>query len=237
MPRSDWPRLAVVTLLMIVATYALLFWGAQFVSTGLTAVLDLALTPIALFGLGILLREERFSRLRALGLALGIVGLLVLFGPKAMPGAGAGALWFAGGAAIIASALTYALGSVLARPLLQRHPAVLVSGLTTFGGGAVLVVGALAFEPGARAALSLAWGWAAWAGWAFLVLFGSLLAYTAYLRLVRDWGPTKAGSYAFISPVIAVLIGMAFLGETVTPLDALGMAIMLAGAWLVLRPG
>lgn len=235
-PRADWPRLAVVTLLMIVATYALLFWGVRFVSTGLAAVLDLALTPIALFGLGILLGEERFSPLRVLGLALGIAGLLVLFGPKALGGAGAGPMWFAGAAAITASAITYALGSVLARELLARHPALHISGLTTFGGGLVLVAGALAFEPGARAALSGAWGRPAWAGWGFLVLFGSLVAYTAYLRLVRDWGPTRAGSYAFVSPVIAVFLGVAVLGETVTLPDAIGMGIMLAGAILVLRP-
>lgn len=234
--RPDLARLAVVSLLMITATYGLLFWGAQFISSGLAAILDLAFTPVALLGIGVMFGQERFTLLRALGLALGIAGLLVLFGPKALNGTEATLLWFAGGAAMVVSAFIYALGSVLARPLLNRHPAVLVSGLTTFGGGLLLTAGALAFEPGAVAALSGTWGWAAWAGWAFLVLFGSLLAYTAFLRLVRDWGPARAGSYAFVSPVIAVLLGVLVFGETVTVLDALGMAIMLAGAWLTVRP-
>ena len=73
-------------------------------------------------------------------------------------------------------------------------------------------------------------GW--WSLWLFLVLFGSLLAYTIYLRLLRDWGPVRAGSYAFISPVIAVLVGIGVLHEQVSLLDVLGMAAMLTGAWL-----
>jgi drug/metabolite transporter (DMT)-like permease len=63
-----------------------------------------------------------------------------------------------------------------------------------------------------------------------------LLAYTTFLRLVREWGASRAGSYAFVSPVIAVLLGVLVFNETVTSMDVLGMAVMLAGAWLALRP-
>ena len=151
--RPDLPRLAVVTLLMITATYGLLFWGAQFISSGLAAILDLAFTPVALLGLGVLFGEERFTLMRAVGLALGIAGLLVLFGPKALDGTEATLLWFAGGAAMVVSAITYALGSVLARPLLNSHPAVLASGLTTLGGGLLRTAAALAVECARRAGL------------------------------------------------------------------------------------
>lgn len=240
--RPDLARLATVASLMIVATYALLFWGAQFVSSGLAAILDLAFMPVMLLAVGALLGEERFSPARAAGVALGVAGLLALFGPQALDGGGpegsaAGtAMWLAGGGAIVLSALTYSVGSVLARPLLRAYPPVLVSGTTTLGGGVVLVAGVLALEPGAASALSGRWGGAAWAAWAFLVVFGSLVAYTAFLRLVREWGASRAGSYAFVSPIIAVLLGVVAFGETVTATDALGMAVMLAGAWLTLRP-
>ena len=239
--RADLPRLAAVTLLMIAATYALLYWGAQFVGSGLAAVLDLALMPVALLAIAALLGEERFSPARAAGVALGVAGLLVLFGPQALDDGGpegdaAGtAMWLVGGGAIVLSALVYSLGSVLARPLLRAYPPALVSGVTTLGGGLALVAVALVLEPGATAALSGRWGGAAWASWGFLVLFGSLVAYTTYLRLVRDWGASRAGSYAFVSPVIAVALGVLAFGETVTVTDALGMAVMLAGAWLTLR--
>ena len=239
--RADLPRFVAVTLLMVSATYALLFWGAQFVNSGLTAILDFAFLPVALLAVGALLGEDRFSRARTVGVALGAAGILVLFGPQALEGgsgdgmAGA-AIWFLGGGAIVLSALVFSVGSVLARPLLRAYQPALVSGVTTLGGGVVLVAGALALEPGAATALSGRWGWGAWASWGFLVLFGSLVAYTAFLHLVREWGASRAGSYAFVSPVIAVLLGVLAFGETVTLTDALGMAIMLAGAWLTLRP-
>ncbi len=235
-PARDLPRLVAVTLLMVTATYALLFWGVVFVSSGLAAILDLSFMPIALLGIGLLLGEERFSLLRAVGIALGVVGILVLFGPKAMAGGRAGGAQLAGGAAIIASSLVYSLGSVLARPLLRRYPPVLLSGVTTLGGGLVLLAGSLLLEPGATRAASLHWGRAAWAGWLFLVLFGSLVAYTIYLHLIRVWGPSRAGSYAFVSPVFAVLLGALVFGEQVGAGEVTGMVVMLAGAFLALRP-
>jgi drug/metabolite transporter (DMT)-like permease len=57
------------------------------------------------------------------------------------------------------------------------------------------------------------WSAAAWGGWLFLVVFGSLVAFTAYLRLIAVWGPARAGSYAYVSPVIAVLLGVVLLHE------------------------
>jgi len=208
---------------------------------GLAAILDLAFVPVALLATGALLGEERFSPARAAGVALGVTGILVLFGPQALagdgPGKGAGtAMWLAGGAAIVVAAFIAGFGAVLARPLLRVYPSVLVSGVITLAGGVVLSAGALALEPGATAALSGQWGGAAWASWGFLMLFGSVVAWPAYLRLVREWGPSRAGSFAFVSPAIAVLLGVLVFGEAVTATDALGMAVMLAGAWLTLRP-
>ena len=77
----------------------------------------------------------------------------------------------------------------------------------------MLTLGALALEPGAAACGAVSLGLAAWGGWLFLVVFGSLVAFTAYLRLIAAWGPARAGSYAYVSPVIAVLLGVLVLGE------------------------
>jgi len=235
--RTDLPRLVAVTVLMVVATYALLFWGARFVSSGLAAILDLAFMPVALLAIGALLGEDRFIPVRACGVAVGVCGLLILLGPKAMSVSGTkGPTELLGGVAIVLSALVYSLGSVLARPLLRTYPPMLLSGVTLLGGGIVLMAGALAAEPGAAQALSGRWGTPAWAGWLFLVLFGSLVAFTIYLRLVGEWGASRAGAYAFVSPAFAVLLGVWVFGEVVTAVEALGMATMLAGAWLTLRP-
>jgi drug/metabolite transporter (DMT)-like permease len=63
------------------------------------------------------------------------------------------------------------------------------------------------------------------------VIFGSLIGYSIYVRLLRDIGASRAGMYTFVSPVVAVLLGAAMLGETVTWLDLLGMTILLLAAW------
>ena len=229
--------MAVVTLLIIAGCYGLLFWGAKFVSSGMAAILDLAFMPVCLLGIGVAFGEDHFTAARAWGVAIGVCGLLILFGPKALAGPDTGGLAeLAGGGAIVLSAIIYALGSVLARPLLRTHTPAQISGVTTFCGGLVLGAGALAFEPGARRALSAHWSAATWAGWLFLVLFGSLVAYTAYLHVVRLWGTGRAGAYAFVSPIVAVVLGVLVFGETVSVSDAAGMAVMLAGAWLTLRP-
>ncbi|WP_158741971.1 DMT family transporter [Acidisphaera sp. L21] len=234
--RADLPRFGIVTLLMVIGTYAPLFWGAKFVSSGLASILNLAFMPVALLLIGTALREDRITPIRGLGVAIGIAGLLLLFGPKAMSGHGAGgSMELAGSLAIVASALLYSCGSVMARPLLRRYSPVQVSGLTTTLGGLALLAISLAFEPGAIAALDGQWGAPAWAGWWFLVLFGSLAAYPAYLLLVREWGAARAGAYAFVSPIFAVLLGIIVFGEHATLTDALGMLTMLAGAFLSLR--
>jgi len=233
--REDWLRFAAVTVLMTALSYALIFWGAVHVSSGLAAVIDLSFLPIALLGIAVALGEERFDMRRALAIGLGVAGLVILFAPRVASELKGTVMEVWGGLAIIVSAFVYSLGSVLARPLLRRYPPTAMSGAMLLPGGLLMVAGSLAFEPGASAALDGRWGWAAWAGWAFLVLFGSLLAYTYYLVLVRDWGASRAGTYAFISPVIAVVLGVVILGEEVRTSDVVGMAVMLLASWQALR--
>lgn len=232
--RADWPRLVAVTILMVSACYALLFWGMKFVNSGTSALVDLSLTPVFLLAFAVLHGEERFDRNRALAIALGIAGLALLFGPKAMAGS-RHVMELVGAAAIVTSAAIYSWGSVLARPLLRAYPSTLMAATTTLVGGVILLVGSVAFEPGARAALAGNWGLGAWLGWGFLVLGGSLVGYVVYMRLLHVWGASRAGAYAFVSPVVAVPLGMVWYGEKVVPTDVLAMAVMLTSAWLAVR--
>jgi drug/metabolite transporter (DMT)-like permease len=232
----DRGRLAAVTGTMVVACYALLFWGTQHVGAGLSAILNLATMPIALLAIGLAAGEEVFGMRRVAAILCGTLGLVLLFGQRLTVPSSGSLVELLGAIACAASAIVYALGSVLARPLLRRYSIALVSGLTTLIGGLVLSLIALAAEPGAMAALSGDWGLAAWLGWLFLVLFGSLFAFTIYMQLLRDWGPSRSGSYAFVSPIVAVLLGSAVFGERLSFLESLGMAAMLIGAWLSLMP-
>jgi drug/metabolite transporter (DMT)-like permease len=74
-----------------------------------------------------------------------------------------------------------------------------------------------------------------WLAWVYLLIPGSLLSTVIYFLLVRDWGPSRVGTYAFISPVIAVVLGATLFGEQVEIADVMGMALMLVAAAIVLR--
>lgn len=236
---KDTFRLGTVSVLMITLCYGPLFWGMQYIDTGTAAVLEMSLTPIALLCFALMLREETLDVRRILAIALGVAGLVLLFWPATssgvapQPEAFRGASLF-GGLAVASAAFTYGYGSVLVRPLLRAYPALLLAGITTFIGGIGLLVVALLFEPGALSALSGHWGAIAWLSWFFLLIFGSLIGYTTYMRLLRDVGASRAGSYAFVSPVIAVALGAAFFAEKVTLLDVVGIIVMLRGAYLAM---
>jgi len=230
-------RLLVVAVLMVTATYAPLYWGQRFVGAGLAAVLNLSVMPLAMLGFAIAGRQERFTLRQAGAIGLGVLGLFILFSRSLSsggPGGGPGGDPLPGAIAIIASTLAYCAGSVVARPLLRSHPPTLVAGASNLLGGILLVAGSLAFEPGATHAALGQWGWMGWASWLFLVVFGSLVGTSIYLVLLRDWGASRAGSYAFVCPAVAVILGVLLDHETLHPAEALGMALMLAATMIAL---
>jgi len=99
------------------------------------------------------------------------------------------------------------------------------------------LLASLLVEPGARESIALHWGWPAFFAWLYLLIPGSLISTTMYFLLVRDWGASKPGLYAFISPIIAVVLGASLFGEQLDWGDAAGMGLMLAAAGLALRRG
>jgi drug/metabolite transporter (DMT)-like permease len=232
-PRS-FPRLLLVSLMLVTVNAPVLLYSLLYVGSGLASVINSALTPISLLGFAVVLGQERFRLRQAGAIGLGIAGILVLFGPDVLAGR-VDTMTLLGAAGVILSCLIYSLGSVLAIPLMRGMAPTELAGMSNLIGGAVLLVLSLVFEPGAVAAMAGDWGWAAWLSWLFLLLPASLGATVIYFMLVRDWGASRTGSYAFISPVIAVLLGVTVLSEQVHLTDAIGMALMLAAAALVLR--
>lgn len=228
-------RMSAVALLMISLNALFMLYGLRHVGSGLASVISAGLTPVSLLGFAVAMRQERVSRRQLGAIALGIGGIVVLFGPQAVGGQGDPAE-LVGAAGLILGCLCYTLGSVLIRPLMRLMPAAQVAGATNLIGGVALLVWSVPFEPGAIDALSLRWGAQAWAAWWFLLLVGSLGATMIYLLLVRDWGASRTGTYAFVSPVISVALGVLVYDERLDVTDGLGMTLMLAAAGLALRP-
>jgi drug/metabolite transporter (DMT)-like permease len=167
-------------------------------------------------------------------LGIGIVGVLVLFGPDALEGKLD--VWeVLGAAGVIMGTVCYSAGSVMARPLMNSLAPAQMAAMTNLIGGAMLLVASVIFEPGAAAALIHPWGWQAAVAWLYLLLPGSLLSTVIYFLLVRDWGASRTGTYAFVSPVVAVVIGTSLFGEKLDVVDVVGMVLMLVAAAIVLR--
>lgn len=226
--KRDVIRLFCASLLMITLSYGPLFWGMRYVSSGTAGALEMSLTPLALLGFGVAMGQERWSWTNAFALALGTAGLCILFTPSFKTDE---SVWpIVGLVAVAWAAVAYAWGSVLARPLIESYGSGMLSGATMLIGGVALLVSSLAGESHATHYLVVFWGWPAALGWLFLLLFGSLVGYSLYMQLLRDIGPTKAGSFAFVSPIIAVLVGVIAAGENVSVQSVAGMAVMLLAA-------
>lgn len=228
--RGGLGRLVAVAALAVIGAYGFMFWGAARLPSGTVALVNFPLTALALYGFGMAYGSERLTARAGLALALGLAGLAVLF----RSGASAAHLDVAGLGAVMAGTLFYCWGSVHGRPLLRRHEPGLVAGWTLSLGGAGLLVLSALFEPLAQLPLAALLDPAAVAGWLFLVIAGSLVAFTLYLRLLRDWGPLRTGLYAFVTPLIAVALGVLVQGERFGAGDAAGGLLMLAATWLCL---
>ncbi|HEX4883764.1 MAG TPA: EamA family transporter [Casimicrobiaceae bacterium] len=212
-------------------TYAGMYWGTARIASGLAAVVNNALMPLGLTAFGLAFREEAFSRRRIAGIVLGAAGLALLFARRS-----GGGLDAAGVAAVAAGTLAYCLGSVRSRPLLRLATPVAVGCAQMLAGGlALAAVAAVVEAPSADVVAALARP-VPLVALAWLAVGGGVLGQTIYLRLLRDWGPTRAGMYAFVAPLVATLLGAVVLGERLGVLEVLGGLVMLGAAALVLTP-
>jgi drug/metabolite transporter (DMT)-like permease len=231
--RPRLPEIAATAMLVTTACYGFAFWGMRYVPSGFSAIINLSLVPVGVFTIGVALRQEQFSWGRVGAVALGVAGLAVMFHGRAAIDPSPAAL--AAAAAIVVGTLAFCLGSVLTRPLSRTLPPLVLAGWQQLLGGIGLALVSYVLERPSPALFAGFADPAVLAGWTFLVLCGSIAGYTIFLRLLRDWGPTAAGGYAFVSPVIAVIVGAIVFGETYTAAEVVGAAIMLAATLLMLR--
>jgi drug/metabolite transporter (DMT)-like permease len=229
------PRLVFISVVLITLNQIIQLYGLKYITAGLGAVISSALTPIALLVFSVAAGQERFNLRQLSAIGVGVVGVLTLFGPAAI--AGTLDVWeIIGAAGVAVGVLCYTAGSVMTRPVMRTLEPVQLAGLTDLIGGVVLLVSSLAIEPNAWESMRFHWGWPAFLAWLYLLVPGALISTTMYFLLVRDWGASRPGTYAFISPVIAVVIGYSFFDEKLDWGDAVGMTLMLGAAGLALRP-
>ena len=226
-------RVVVASLLITTGCYSFLFWGVAHAPSGLSAIVNLSLMPIFLALIGALHGQERITARRAGAIALGIAGLVLLFSHR-IGTAHDGGMAALGLATVAIGTVCYAWGSVVSRPLATSMPPLVLAFWETLIGAIGLVPITLlieGFDPARFAALT---DGRALLGLGVLVIGGSLFAFSIFLWLVRDWGAFRAGLYAFVSPVIAVTVGVVYAHESFGWVEAAGMAVMLAATALSL---
>ena len=227
-PWPGWPdtgHLMVVGALLLGGANALVSWAELHLPSSLAAILA-ALLPLwlALFSA----RTEPLGRLGWTGLVAGFLGVAVLVWPSGGGKVHAGAL-----AAMVAAPLLWALGTLYGRRRVKgtgffTHSAIQMA--TAAGLGLLLAPLTGGFLRGAPTPRALA-------AVLYLTLFGSLAAFSAYLYLARTWTPGRMGTYAYLNPLVAVVLGRIGLQEPFGVRGLLGMAIILGAVALVqVRP-
>ena len=224
---EQWRAALIVGTFLLLGGNASVAWAEQRVPSGLAALL-IGVMPIWMVSLEWLRGGSRPSLQVVGGLLLGAfgVGLLVL------PQGGANRIDPLGAAVLILAAASWAWGSVISKSSpLPSSPFMATSMEMIAGGLACLVVAAMSgefrdFSPAAvsaRAALA----------WLFLVIFGSLVAFTAYVWLLGHTSIAKAGTYAYVNPIVAVFLGWALLSEPVSLRTVFAAIVILLGVALV----
>jgi drug/metabolite transporter (DMT)-like permease len=227
--RGSWPGLAMVGVLLMGIGNGCVVWAEQYIPSGLAAVL-VAVVPFWMVGVERLMPgSDGVPSRRVAGLLVGFGGIVLLVWPELQPGAGRSFL--SGAVATQVACLGWAIGSSQSR---RRHSAenvLAAAGLQMlFGGLCVLAVASLAGEwPlltfSRRTAGALA----------YLILAGSIAGFLAYAYALKHLPVATVALYAYVNPVIAVLLGALVLDEPLSPRLALSGGVVLAGMVMVRR--
>ena len=223
---GQWPAAAVVGTVLFLGCHGLLAWAEQTVPSGVAALV-LATIPVWMTLLDAATGGSRPGRQDVAGLALGLLGLVVLIGPA--PGESTP---LAGLLALVLSAFAWAAGSILSRRLPRPTSLVLASGMQLIAGGAALAVVGLAMgEAGRLDAGALAPR--ALLAFAYMVVASSLIGFTAYMWLLRVSTPARVGTYAFVNPVVALVVGSSIGGESLGARTLAASLVIVAGVALI----
>ena len=233
--RANWSAAALLGTLLLFGGNGGVSWAEQYVPSGVAALL------VATVSLWMVLLEwlrpggARPTWRVITGLALGFAGLALLVGPVELSGgpAGRGRVDPVGAMVLLLASLSWATGSILSRRLqLPRHP-LLGTAMQSLAGGALLILVGLLSGQGMALHLSavslrsaLALG--------YLVVFGSLLGFSAYTWLLRAAPPARVATYAYVNPVVAMLLGWALAGERLTLRTLVAAAVIVVAVVLVI---
>ncbi len=228
--RAELPSLFVIGFLFFLAGHGLLAWSQQTVPSGVAALL-VASEPIiiALFE-PLFTREGRVGKRIMLGMLIGLSGIVVLLMPQGLEFKNANLL---GSLGVLAGATSWAGGAIYTRVAQLPRSPFISGGLQLIFGGVLLIP--VSFILGEWATFSFAQvSVQSWFGLGYLIVFGSIITFSAYTWLLSITSATRISTHTFINPVVAVLVGWAFGGEALTWSMLVATALIVISVYLVL---
>ena len=220
----QWTSVSLLAVLIFVLDYGSLFWAEQRVPSGIAAVM-LATIPVFMsLSEVVFLGTQRLTLRLGTALLIGIAGVAMLMAPW-LHFSGAPIDTF-GAAALIFASITWSVASTLSRKLSLPHSKVMSSGAQMLAGGVFLTLAAAAFGEFRNFHPSTI-SRGVWFSLLYLIVAGSIIGFTAYVWLLHHESPTKVGTYAYVNPVVAVLIGYFLGGEPLALRTILGTALIL----------
>ena len=232
--RRHWKSAAIVGGLLLLGGNGLVSWAEQRVPSGLASLIVASVPIWMALVQGIQRRRRPRARRWSAGLLLGLGGLVLLV----LPGRFGGGEHVdpIGAAALLLAALSWVVGSLYSRKAVLPKSTLLAISMEMIAGGVLLWIAGLALGEGGRihaeqismrAVLSLG----------YLVVFGSLIGFSAYIWLLKVTTPARVTTYAYVNPVVAVLLGWAFAGEALTLRIGLATAAIVGAVALIIRFG
>jgi len=220
----EWKSASLLAILIFVFDYGLLFWAEQRVPSGIAAVVMATIPAFIAVAEIFVLRTQELTLRLTLALLIGIAGVAVLMSRSL--NLGGAPVDRKGAMALIFASISWSVATVIARKLPLPTSKVMSSGAQMLAGGVFLTLAAAAlgefgnFHP---SAISLG----AWLSLLYLVVAGSIIGFTAYVWLIHHESPTKVGTYAYVNPVVAVLVGYVLGGEALGTRTVLGTLFIL----------
>jgi drug/metabolite transporter (DMT)-like permease len=230
--RRDLAILAVIGILMLGIGNMGLVWCEQYLPSGLAALL-IAVIPIYVAVIEVLLPGGEGLRTKGwIGIAIGFGGLIVLLSPGLRDGLHGAGGQLIGSAVAILSAFAWTCGSVLSRRAKLAASAFVAAAWEMLFAG-IFNFCLLLVAQGPHGLTRTHWTAQAFWSIAWLVTFGSLVGYTAYIYLLDNVPVAKVSTYAYVNPIVAVVLGAIFLGERLVGIEYAGMAAILVAVYLV----
>lgn len=226
----EWGSATLLAVLIFVFDYGLLFWAERRVPSGIAAVMMATIPAFMALSEILILKTQRLTMRLAVALLIGVAGVGVLVSRTlSFGGAPIDPL---GACALIAASVSWSISSALTKKLPLPPAKAMSSGAQMLAGGFLLMLAAGLlgeFRGFHLQVVSLK----AWLALGYLIVAGSIMGFTAYVWLIHHESPTKVGTYAYVNPVVAVLVGYFFGGEALSARTIAGSALVLVSVVVI----